>query len=256
MSAVRDVSGENRIRVLIADDHPVVRSGLAGMLAAEPDLSVVGEAANGAEALELAAESHPHVVLMDLRMPVLDGTAATARLSREQPDVRVLILTTYDTDGDILRAVEAGAIGYLLKDASRAELADAVRAAARGETVLAPVAAASLLTRVRAQVVGGVVGPSAGTGASAGSGSSSGSGSGGAGGSAGNGPGGSSRPTLTAREIQVLGLVAEGHTNAEIGRALYIGEATVKTHLMRAFGKLGVDDRTAAVTAAMRQGLL
>ena len=118
--------------------------------------------------------------------------------------------------------------------------------------MLAPVAAASLLTRVRAQVVGGVVGPSAGTGASAGSGS----GSGGAGGSAGNGPGGSSRPTLTAREIQVLGLVAEGHTNAEIGRALYIGEATVKTHLMRAFGKLGVDDRTAAVTAAMRQGLL
>jgi DNA-binding NarL/FixJ family response regulator len=248
MSSV--ASGENTIRVLIADDHPVVRSGLAGMLAAEPGLTVVGEAANGEQALELAAESHPHVVLMDLRMPVLDGTAATARLSREQPDVRVLILTTYDTDGDILRAVEAGAIGYLLKDASRAELADAVRAAARGETVLAPVAAASLLTRVRAQVVGGVVGPSAGMSASTGPGS------GGFGGSAGAGSGGSARPTLTAREIQVLGLVAEGHTNSEIGKALYIGEATVKTHLMRAFGKLGVDDRTAAVTAAMRHGLL
>jgi len=209
----------NVISVLIADDHPVVRSGLAGMLAAEPDLRVVGEAENGEQAVRLAAEHHPDVVLMDLRMPVLDGAAATARISRELPEVRVLILTTYDTDGDILRAVEAGAIGYLLKDASRAELADAVRAAARGETVLAPAAAASLLTRVRSQV-------------------------------------GAPGPALTAREVQVLALVARGSTNAEIGRTLFIGEATVKTHLMRAFGKLGVDDRTAAVTAAMRLGLL
>ena len=216
----------NVISVLIADDHPVVRSGLAGMLAAEPDLRVVGEAENGEQAVRLAAEHHPDVVLMDLRMPVLDGAAATARISRELPEVRVLILTTYDTDGDILRAVEAGAIGYLLKDASRAELADAVRAAARGETVLAPAAAASLLTRVRSQVGGAPdqAGP----------------------------PG----PALTAREVQVLALVARGSTNAEIGRTLFIGEATVKTHLMRAFGKLGVDDRTAAVTAAMRLGLL
>ncbi|HEV2637360.1 MAG TPA: response regulator transcription factor [Actinocrinis sp.] len=216
----------NVISILIVDDHPVVRSGLAGMLAAEPDLRVVGEAENGEQAVAMAAELRPDVVLMDLRMPGLDGPGATARLSRGQPDVRVLILTTYDTDADILRAVEAGAIGYLLKDASRAELADAVRAAARGETVLAPVAAASLLSRVRTQVGGAPGGPTV------------------------------PAPTLTAREVQVLALVAEGYTNAEVGKALYIGEATVKTHLMRAFGKLGVDDRTAAVTAAMRLGLL
>jgi DNA-binding NarL/FixJ family response regulator len=213
------------INVLIADDHPVVRSGLAGMLAAEPDLNVLGEAENGEQAVAMAAALRPDVVLMDLRMPGTDGAAATARLSREQPDVRVLILTTYDTDTDILRAVEAGAIGYLLKDASRSELADAVRAAARGETVLAPAAAASLRSRVRTQV----------------------------GGSA---PVRPPSPALTAREVQVLELVAEGRTNAEVGKALYIGEATVKTHLLRVFGKLGVDDRTAAVTAAMRLGLL
>jgi DNA-binding NarL/FixJ family response regulator len=213
------------ISVLIADDHPVVRAGLAGMLAAEPDLRVVGEAEDGEQALALAAELRPDVVLMDLRMPGLDGAEATARISRELPGIRVLILTTYDTDGDILRAVEAGAIGYLLKDTARSELADAIRAAARGETVLAPAAAASLLTRVRTQVHS----PAAGS---------------------------SPPPALTAREVQVLALVARGSTNAEIGKSLFIGEATVKTHLMRAFGKLGVDDRTAAVTAAMRLGLL
>ena len=240
----------NVIRVLIADDHPVVRSGLAGMLAAEADLDVVGEAEDGEQAVALATEHRPDVVLMDLRMPGVDGAAATARISRELPGVRVLILTTYDTDGDILRAVEAGAIGYLLKDASRAELAGAVRAAARGETVLAPAAAASLLTRVRTQVAGSG-GHSGAQDAASAAGAAAGQVGAGAGAASGVGA-----PSLTAREIQVLALVAQGSTNSEIGKTLFIGEATVKTHLMRAFGKLGVDDRTAAVTAAMRLGLL
>ena len=210
------------VRLLLADDHPVVRAGLSGMLAAEPDLEVVGEAADGAEACALAAELLPDVVLMDLRMPVMDGATATARLTRELPGIRVLVLTTYDTDADILRAVEAGASGYLLKDTPRLELAAAVRAAARGETVLAPVAAATLLNRVR-------------TPAS---------------------PPAAPAVLLTARETQVLALVARGLTNADIGRGLFIGEATVKTHLIRVFNKLDVDDRTAAVTVAMRLGLL
>jgi DNA-binding NarL/FixJ family response regulator len=205
------------IRLLLADDHPVVRAGLAGMLAAEDDLEIVGEAADGDEACALALDLRPDVVLMDLRMPGTDGATATARLSKELPGVRVLILTTYDTDSDIVRAVEAGASGYLLKDTPRRELAAAIRAAARGETVLAPVAAATLLTRLRAP---------------------------------------EPPVLLTARETQVLALVGQGRTNADIGRELFISEATVKTHLIRIFTKLGVDDRTAAVTAAMRRGLL
>ncbi|MFI6980599.1 response regulator [Embleya sp. NPDC050154] len=204
------------IRLLIADDHPVVREGLAGMLAAESDFEVVGSVEDGAQAVDRAAELRPDVVLMDLRMPGTDGVAATRRIVRELPGVHVLVLTTYDTDADIVRAVEAGATGYLLKDTPRVELAAAVRAAARGETVLAPPVAAKLVTRLKTPV----------------------------------------RDPLSPRETQVLGLVARGMTNAEIGRQLYIGEATVKTHLLRTFNKLGVDDRTAAVTVAMADGLL
>ncbi|MFE5329470.1 MULTISPECIES: response regulator [unclassified Embleya] len=204
------------IRLLIADDHPVVREGLAGMLAAEPDFEVVASVEDGAQAVDGAAELRPDVVLMDLRMPGTDGVAATRRIVRELPGVHVLILTTYDTDADIVRAVEAGATGYLLKDTPRVELAAAIRAAARGETVLAPPVAAKLVTRMKAPV----------------------------------------RDALSPRETQVLGLVARGMTNAEIGRELYISEATVKTHLLRTFNKLGVDDRTAAVTVAMADGLL
>jgi DNA-binding NarL/FixJ family response regulator len=204
------------LRVLIVDDHPVVRAGLTGMLAAEPDLEVVAEAADGAEAVRLALELAPDVVLMDLRMAGVDGVEATARLTAEAPAIKVLILTTYDTDADIVRAVEAGATGYLLKDTPRADLAEAVRLAARGETVLAPAVAAKLVSRLRS--------PAA--------------------------------PPLTPREREVLALVARGLANAEIGRELFISEATVKTHLVRVFGKLGVDDRTAAVTTAMAQGLL
>jgi DNA-binding NarL/FixJ family response regulator len=204
------------LAVLIVDDHPVVRAGLTGMLAAEPDLDVVAEAADGAEAVRLALELGPDVVLMDLRMAGMDGVEATARLAAEAPAIKVLILTTYDTDADIVRAVEAGATGYLLKDTPRAELAEAVRLAARGETVLAPAVAAKLVNRMRQPAP----------------------------------------PPLTPREREVLALVARGLANAEIGRELFISEATVKTHLVRVFGKLGVDDRTAAVTKAMAAGLL
>ena len=203
------------IRVLLADDHPVVREGLRGMLASEPDIEVVGEAGSGPEAVALAGRLRPDVVLMDLRMPGGDGVDATRRLA----GTTVVVLTTYDSDADILRAVEAGAAGYLLKDTPRAVLADSVRAAARGETVLAPTVAGRLLGRMRADRAE---------------------------------PG----ERLTARETEVLALLARGLTNAAIARRLILSEATVKTHLLRACGKLGVSGRTAAVTRAIETGAL
>jgi len=204
------------VRVVVADDHPVVRDGLRGMLAGQPDLEVVGEAGDGAQALAEVARHLPDVVLMDLRMPGMDGVAATARLRQRYPQVRVLVLTTYDADHDIVRAVEAGAVGVLLKDAPREELFRAVRAAARGEAVLAPAITARLLGRLRSP------GPQA----------------------------------PTERELEVLALVARGLTNRAVGRRLAISEATVKTHLVHVFAKLGVADRTAAVTAALERGLI
>jgi DNA-binding NarL/FixJ family response regulator len=209
------------IRILLADDHPVVREGLRGMLAAEPDIDVVGAAASGAEAIALCRSLAPDVILMDLRMPDGDGAEAIAAIRTEREAVRIIVLTTYDTDADILRAVESGASGYLLKDTPRADLLQAIRGAARGETVLAPAVAGRLVSRVRGSRV--------------------------------RGP----RPeTLTARETEVLALVSRGLTNLQIGRALYVSEATVKTHLMRACAKLGVAGRTAAVTRAMEIGAL
>ena len=204
------------VTVLIADDHPVVREGLRGMLAAEPGITVVGEAGSGDEAVTMARMHRPDVVLMDLRMPGGDGVLATAGILATAPGTRVVVLTTYETDVDIVRAVEAGATGYLLKDTPRSDLVSAIRAAARGETVLGPTVAGRLVSHLR-------------------------------------------RPAadpLSARETEVLMRVARGQTNAEIGRALYISEATVKTHLLRAFGKLGVSDRTAAVTRAIELGML
>ena len=201
------------IRVLLVDDHPVVRSGLAGLLGGETDIEVVGEADDGAQGVALAADLRPDLVLMDLRMPGMDGASATLAIT-SAGTARVLVLTTYDTDADILRAVEAGATGYLLKDTPREQLVDAVRAAARGETVLAPPLAAKLMRQVR----GG--------------------------------------DQLTPRELEVLQLVAQGRSNPEIARELFIGEATVKTHLLHVFDKLGVDDRTRAVTVAMERGIL
>lgn len=203
------------VRLLVVDDHPVVRAGIVGLLAGEDDLEVVGEAGDGEEACAMAAELRPDVVLMDLRMPVLDGTAATERILAELPDARVVVLTTYETDADILRAVEAGATGYLLKDTPRDDLVAAVRAVATGETVLAPSVARRLVRGVR-------TGPE----------------------------------RLTPRELEVLQGVARGGSNAQIGAELFIGEATVKTHLLRIFAKLGVDDRTRAVTTAYERGIL
>ncbi len=209
------------VRVLVVDDHPVVRTGLVALLQTDPGLQVVGEAADGAEVpaavRRLTAEgTPPDVVLMDLRMPQVDGATATAALLREAPGTAVLVLTTYDTDSDIVRAIEAGASGYLLKDVPRERLLEGVRSAARGETVLAPSVAGHLVRRAREP----------------------------------------EQPVPTPREIEVLDRVARGLTNAEIGRELFIGESTVKTHLLRLFAKLGVDDRTRAVTVALERGLI
>ncbi|GHH68076.1 DNA-binding response regulator [Streptosporangium violaceochromogenes] len=203
-------------RVMIVDDHPVVREGLRGMLEAAPEISVVGEAASGDEAVARSGDLAPDVILMDLRMPSGDGVSAIFRILADRPAIRVIVLTTYETDADIVRAVEAGAAGYLLKDTSRADLLSAIAAAARGETVLSPSVATRLVTRMRAPVA----------------------------------------ESLSPRETEVLSLVARGLTNAEIGRELFIGETTVKTHLLRVFGKLGVSDRTAAVTTALDRGIL
>jgi DNA-binding NarL/FixJ family response regulator len=204
------------IRVLVVDDHPVVRDGLRGVLDAEPDMEVVGEAAHGAEALARIPDAAPDVVLMDLRMPVMGGVEAITALRRAAPGVRVLVLTTFDTDRDVLPAIEAGATGYLLKDTPRDELLRAVRAAHRGEAVLSPTVAGRLMGQVRR-------------------------------------PG---QDALSAREIEVLRLVAAGSTNREAARALFISEATVKTHLLHVYAKLEVRDRASAVAAGYRMGLL
>lgn len=210
------VSDDSVVRVLIVDDHPVVREGLRGMLESDPAITVAGEAGSGEEAVARASALAPDVVLMDLRMPGGDGVNATTRILAARPETRVIVLTTYETDQDIVRAVEAGAAGYLLKDTSRADLIAAIAAAARGETVLSPSVATKLVTRLRTPAAS----------------------------------------SLSRRETEVLALVARGLTNAEIGRALFISETTVKTHLLRVFTKLDVSDRTAAVTTALARGLL
>jgi DNA-binding NarL/FixJ family response regulator len=204
------------IRVLIADDHPVVRAGLQGMLLGQPDIQVVGEATTGAEAIALSQKLRPNVVLMDLRMPEMDGVSATVHIREQQPETHVLVLTTYDGDADILRAVEAGATGYLLKDAPRDDLFKAVRAAAAGDSFLATAVANRVMERVR-------VPPEC---------------------------------PLSEREVEVLTLVARGASNKEIGKQLWISDATVKTHLTHIYGKLGVNDRTAAATVALQRGIL
>lgn len=208
------------IRLLIADDHPVVRAGLVGLLSDEPGFDVVAEASDGDEAVRLAAATHPDVVLMDLRMPRVDGVTATARLVGGEagtPPPRVLILTTYESDDQILAAIEAGASGYLLKAAPQAEIVAGIRSVAAGQSALSPQVAVRLVERMRRPEPGAV---------------------------------------LTARELDVLRLVATGHSNKQVAVALGIGESTVKTHLLKVFEKLGVADRTRAVTLAMERGLL
>jgi len=206
---------ETIIRVLIADDHPIVRDGLRGMFAGDPRFEVVGEAADGVEAVALARALEPAVVLMDLRMPRMDGVAAIKRLGELGLTTSVLVLTTYDTDSEVLPAIEAGATGYLLKDAPSAELMRAVEAAARGDAVLSPAVAMRLMGRLREP-----------------------------------------ESPLSARELEVLRLIATGGTNREIAGRLFISEATVKTHVLHLYTKLDVNDRAAAVAVGYQRGLL
>lgn len=201
------------VRVLIVDDHPVVRDGLRGMLTAADGIDVVGEAGDGDTAVLEALRLRPEVVLMDLRMPGTDGVGAIDRLSNELPDARVLVLTTYDTDADIRRALDAGAAGYLLKDALRDDLLRAIRVVATGRVALAPSVAGRVVEQLRRD-----------------------------------------DDRLTDREVEVLELVAIGRTNRAIAHSLSISEATVKTHLIHVFRKLGVTDRTSAVMTALERG--
>lgn len=217
------------IRIVVADDRPIVRSGIVALLQDAPDVEVIGEASSGAEAVETTLRLKPDLVLMDLRMPLpsipgsipgsgaeLDGVAATAKILAEEPGIRVIVLTTYESDETILSAIEAGATGYLLKAAPQEEILAGIRSVARGEVALAPSIAAMLVRRVAKPVTA----------------------------------------TLSVRETQVLALVASGNNNPSIARALFLSEATVKTHLLHVFEKLGVSDRTRAVTLAMELGLL
>ena len=205
-----------RLRLLVVDDHPVVRDGIVGMVASAPDVEVVGEASDGAEAVRLARALAPDVVLMDLRMRGMDGVAAIRELTRLGLPARVVVLTTFDGDSDVLPAIEAGATGYLLKDAPREDLLRAIRAAAVGDAVLAPSVASRLVGRVRT--------PEANL--------------------------------LSPRELEVLALVADGATNRVAGERLHLSEGTVKTHLLSIYAKLGVGDRAAAVAEGFRRGLL
>ncbi|TWX41023.1 response regulator transcription factor [Frigoribacterium sp. ACAM 257] len=235
---------------MVVDDHPIMRQGLAAMLTATPDFEVVGQASDGVEAVELAAELRPDLVLMDLRMPRLDGVAATEGVLRDVPTARVVVLTTYESDDAILGAVEAGASGYLLKAAPEEELLAGLRSVVAGQVALAPSMAALLVGRARRAAEPDGAGPEGGGGAAG-----PGAGAGGAG-AGGAGAGGAGASPLSPRETQVLVLVAEGCSNREIGLRLFVGEATVKTHLQHVFEKLGVGDRTRAVTLAMQRGWL
>ncbi|MFB4289940.1 response regulator [Nonomuraea sp. ATR24] len=204
------------MRLFLVDDHPVVRAGLVALLSGEDDMEIVGEAEGGAEALRGIAAARPDVVLMDLQLgDGIDGVEVTRRVRALSPPPQVLVLTTYETDADLMRAVDAGATGYLLKACPPEELFQGIRAAARGETVLSAKVATRMLRRMREPA-----------------------------------------PALSGREVEILELLASGAGNREIARRLFITEATVKTHLVHIYGKLGVDTRTAAVTAAVERRLI
>jgi DNA-binding NarL/FixJ family response regulator len=205
-----------KIKILVVDDHPVVRNGLVGMLSGQDRFDVIGEAENGAEALSLVQDLNPDVILMDLKMPEMNGVTAIQEIRKVRPAQHILVLTTYDSDSDLLPAIEAGATGYLLKDVPSEDLFSAIEATARGETAVAPNIAARLFSKMR-------------------------------------NPG---QDKLSIREIEVLQRVAAGDTNKQIAHSLHISEATIKTHLLHIFDKLGVDDRTAAVTEAIKRDIL
>ena len=204
------------IRVLLVDDHPVVRAGIEGILSSQTDIEVVGEASDGVEAICLNQTLQPDVILMDLQMPKMDGVTAIKAITEQANPPHILVLTTYDTDADIVRAIQAGATGYLLKDTPREDFFAAVRQVAQGKSVLTPVVASRLMAHMRAPA----------------------------------------EEQLSGREIEVLTLVAQGHNNQDIAKQLHISTATVKTHLIHIYGKLGVSDRTAAVTTALEKGIL
>ena len=206
------------IRILIADDHHVVRQGLHMFLSADPELEIIGEAQDGAEALKLAQELHPDVVLMDILMPVMDGIKATAAIRQSLPDTEVIALTSVLGDNSVIDAVRAGAIGYLLKDTDANELRRAIKAAAAGKVQLSPEVAARLMREVRTPT--------------------------------------ETRESLTDREIEVLKLLGQGKSNKDISQALFIGEQTVKTHVSHILDKLGVPSRTQAALYAIRSGLV
>jgi DNA-binding NarL/FixJ family response regulator len=210
------MSTNRSIRLLIVDDHPVVRDGLSGIFAGDPDFEVIGQAANGVDAVRQAEELQADVVLMDLRMPEMGGVEAIKQLRKRTPSAHVIVLTTYDTDNEVLSAIEAGATGYLLKDAPREELIRAVRAAHRGESVLSPSVAGQLMGRARRPAT----------------------------------------DAISPRELEVIKLIAGGANNREAAAKLFVSEATIKTHLMHIFEKLGVRDRAAAVSEAYKRHLI
>lgn len=204
------------IRVVVVDDHPIVRAGIVGLLEGASEVEVVGQAADGREALAVVGSTPTDLVLTDLRMPGMDGVELTAALAAGHPQMKVLVLTTYETDAAVVGAIEAGADGYLLKAAPQAEILAGIHAVMRGQTALSPSVALAMVTSMRSETP----------------------------------------PVLSGRETEVLRLVAEGQTNAAIGRHLFVSEATVKTYLQRIFSKLDVCDRTRAVTRAQELGLL
>jgi DNA-binding NarL/FixJ family response regulator len=203
------------IRIVVADDHPIVRSGIVALLESAPDMDVIGTASTGLEAVQRALELEPDLMLMDLQMPELRGDEATARILASKPGIRIVVLTTYESDSSILSAIEAGASGYLLKAAPQEEILAGIRSVARGEVALAPSIAAMLVNRVKKPAI-----------------------------------------SLSKRESEILALVAQGLSNPAIAAQIHLSEATVKTHLLHAFEKLEVSDRTRAVTKAMELGLL
>ncbi|MBL7165643.1 MAG: response regulator transcription factor [Dehalococcoidales bacterium] len=209
------------MKVLIADDHPVVREGLSAMLKKQPDIEVVGEAENGRECVEKTRKLRPDIVLMDLRMPEMDGVEAMRQIAATNPEVRFIVLTTYDNDEYIFKGIEAGARAYLLKDSPREELFKAIRAVHRGESLIQPAVAGKVLDRF-AELSRQVQAPEA----------------------------------LSDREVEVIKLMAEGAANKEIAVSLHISESTVKTHIQTIFQKLGVSERTGAVTQAIRKGII